>query len=183
MYSFKKFEELAKKTLDYIEKELNSLRTGGASPQLLDSVKVEVYGSNMRITELAAINIPDPCSIIISPWDPSVLGPIEKAIQQAGINLNPVVDGKLIRINVSPLTEDARKNLVKTLHQKIEEGKVLIRNLRNEIKKSIEAQAGTPNVSEDNIKEDLEKLEIAVKKLIKQIEDTGKNKEEKLLKV
>ncbi len=183
MYSFKKFDDLVKNSLVHLENELNSLRTGGASPQLLDSVKVEAYGAQMKITELAAINVPDPCSLVISPWDPSVIGPIEKAIQQAGINLNPIVDGKIIRITVPPLTEESRRSLVKTLHQKIEEGKIAIRNIRTDIKQEIEAQKGTPGISEDHIDQDLEKLENEIKKIIKQIEDSGALKEEKLLKV
>ncbi len=183
MFDFKQFHELAKKTLSHIETDLASLRTGGASPQLLDGVKVEAYGTIMKITELAAITVSDPTLLIVSPWDTSVVGAIEKGIQQAGINLNPVVDGKIIRIAVPPLTEESRKNLVKTLQQKVEDGKVMLRTLRTETKKEIEKQEGNPGISEDNIKSDLDKLEEEVKKLMIQVETWQKNKQEQLMKV
>jgi len=183
MFDFKAFGESGKKALDVIREDIGSLRTGGASPQLLDGVKVEAYGSVMKVTELAAISVSDPTMLIVSPWDKSVLGAIEKGIQTAGINLNPVVDGDIIRISVPPLTGEDREKLVKTLSQKVEAGKVIIRSLRADTKRDIEAQKGQAGVSEDNIKADLAKLEDETKKLIDQVEQWAAAKQKELLKI
>lgn len=183
MFNFNQFTQIANRTLENIKTEVASLRTGAATPQLLDSVKVEAYGGIMRVTELAAITIADPTLLVVSPWDTSLLGAIEKGIQQANLNLNPVVDGKILRISVPPLTTETRQELIKTLHQKLEDGKVMVRTLRGETKKEIEAQKGAAGISEDNIKADLEKLENEIKKIIAQIDELGKNKETQLLKI
>lgn len=183
MFNFNQFTQIANRTLENIKTEVASLRTGAATPQLLDSVKVEAYGGIMRVTELAAITIADPTLLVVSPWDTSLLGAIEKGIQQANLNLNPVVDGKILRISVPPLTTETRQELIKTLHQRLEDGKVMVRTLRGETKKEIEAQKGAAGISEDNIKADLEKLENEIKKIIAQIDELGKNKETQLLKI
>jgi ribosome recycling factor len=183
MFDFAGFERAAEKILLRLKEELAVLRTGGANPQLLDSVKVEAYGTMMRVTELAVISVRDPTLLVVTPWDAGVIGAIEKAIQQANLNLNPVVEGKIIRISVPALTNEGRENLVKILRQKIEEGKVMLRNLRGEIKKEIEAQKGKTGISEDEIENNLVKLEEKVKEVVKQIEDLAKEKESKLLKV
>ena len=183
MFNFNQFTQIANRTLENIKTEVASLRTGAATPQLLDSVKVEDYGGIMRVTELASFTIADPTLLVVSPWDTSLLGAIEKGIQQANLNLNPVVDGKILRISVPPLTTETRQELIKTLHQKLEDGKVMVRTLRGETKKEIEAQKGAAGISEDNIKADLEKLENEIKKIIAQIDELGKNKETQLLKI
>lgn len=183
MFDFSQFQQLAKKTLDNINAEVASIRTGGASPQLLDSVKVEAYGTTMKVTEVAAITVADPTLLVVSPWDASLLGAIEKGIQQANLNLNPVVDGKIIRISIPPLTQETRLELVRTLKQRLEDGKVLIRALRGETKKEIEKQTGNAGVSEDDIDTDLDKLENEVKKIMTQVDQLGATKEAQLLKV
>lgn len=183
MFNFTNFNQAANKTLAHLETELGALRTGGASPQLLDSVKVDAYGTTMKATEVAAITISDPTLLIVSPWDASLVGAIEKAIQVANLNLNPVVDGKIIRLSIPPLTQETRQELVKTLHRQIEDGKVMVRTLRSETKKEIEKQTGSAGISEDNIKADLAKLEEEIKKIIVKIETLAQNKENQLLKV
>ena len=125
----------------------------------------------------------DPTLLIISPWDESLLAAIEHAINQAGINLHPVVDGKIIRLNVPPLTGENRTQLVKTLSEKIEEGKVMLRTLRSEIKKEIVGQKGSTNISEDDIKADLENLETQVRKANENIEQMEADKKAALLKI
>lgn len=183
MFNFTNFNQLATKTLDNVKMEVASLRTGAATPQLLDSVKVEAYGTTMKVTEVAAITVSDPTLLVVSPWDASLLGAIEKGIQQANLNLNPVVDGKILRISVPPLTQETRQALIKTLRQRLEDGKVMMRTLRGEIKKDIEKQKGEAGISEDNIKADLEKLDAETKKLIAQIDELGQAKEAQLLKI
>ncbi len=183
MFNFASFQQSADKALANIRTQLGALRTGGASPQLLDSVKVEAYGGTMKVTEIAAITVSDPTLLVVSPWDASLLGALEKAIQQANLNLNPVVDGKIIRISIPPLTKETRQELIKTLHRELEEGKVFLRTLRSDVKKDIEKQAGTAGISEDDIKADLQQLETKMKKLIEQVDSLGENKEAQLLKI
>jgi ribosome recycling factor len=183
MFDFSSFRQAVAKTLAHIETDIASLRTGGANPRLLDSVKVEAYGTVMKVTELAAITVANPTLLLVSPWDESVVGAIEKGIQQAGINLNPVVDGKTIRIHIPPLTTEARQQLVKTLHQQIESGKVMIRNLRTETKKAIEAQEGQDGISEDHISADLTTLDNEVKTITNQIDALSARKADELLQV
>ena len=183
MFDLQSFRINADQAFSQLQTEVGSLRTGGASPQLLDSVRVEAYGTTMKVTELAAISASDPTMLIVSPWDKSVLPAIEKAIQQAGINLNPIVDGDIIRISVPPLTQEDRQQLVKILRQKIEAGKVALRNIRTDTKKQIEAQEGQAGISQDDIKADLDALEKAVKDYTNNIDQLADRKQAELMKV
>jgi ribosome recycling factor len=183
MFDFKSFHAGAANVMAHLQTEVGALRTGGASPQLLDSVKVEAYGAQMRVTEVAAITVADPTLLVVSPWDASLVGAIEKGIQTAGINLNPIVDGKIIRLSVPPLTLEDRQNMVKVLHQKIEAGRVMLRTVRAETKKEIDKRKGQAGVSEDDLATDLAKLEEEVKKVMTQIDQLAQDKEKQLLKV
>lgn len=183
MYDFAKFHQGVDKLIKHLQTELAAIRTGGANPSLLDNVRAEAYGTQMKIAELATISVADPTLLIISPWDESLLAAIEHAINQAGINLHPVVDGKIIRLNVPPLTGENRAQLVKILSEKIEEGKVMLRTLRSEIKKEIVGQKGSTNISEDDIKANLENLETQVKKANENIEQMEADKKAALLKI
>lgn len=165
-YQFAPFIDQLQKTLDHIQKDLQSLRTGKATPQLLDSVQVEAYGARMKVHELANVTAADPTLLVVSPWDKSVLGAIEKAIASAQLNLNPVVDGDIIRIVVPALTEERRKEMVKILNQKAEEGKKNLRTVRQDAKKEIEDMKGTNGVSEDDVTADLDQLEKLFKKTL-----------------
>lgn len=182
-YQFDSFTTKAEKTLDFIRNDISSLRTGRATVQLLDVVAVEAYGTKMKINELANVSAPDPTMLLVAPWDKSLLQTIEKAIGTSGINLNPVVDGSVIRILVPPLTEERRKEMVKLLHQKIEAGRVMMRNVRAEIKKEIDDQDGEAGVSEDMIKLDLEVLEKKVKEYMDKIDKVAADKEKELMTV
>lgn len=165
-YQFAPYTDQLQKTLKHIQNDLQSLRTGKATPQLLDSVQVEAYGSRMKVNELANVTAPDPTLLVVSPWDKSVLGAIEKAIASAQLNLNPVVDGDIIRIVVPSLTEERRKEMVKILNQKAEEGKKNLRTVRQDTKKEVEDMKGTDGISEDDIAADLDQLEKLFKKTL-----------------
>lgn len=182
-FSFTTFHSQADKALTHLQKDLSTLRTGRASVQMLDGVRVEAYGSMMQIHEVANVSAPDPTLLVVKPWDPSVLEAIEKAIAKAELNLNPVVDGDIIRIAVPPLTTERRQEMVKSLHQKVESGKVMLRSIRTEIKKEIEASEGEDNVSEDDIHADLKKLDELVEAKIKEIDRLAENKEAELMKI
>jgi ribosome recycling factor len=182
-YSFATYQTKIAGTLKFIQDELASLRTGRASIQLLDPVKVEAYGSLMKLNEVANVSVPDATLIMITPWDKSLVNAIEKGIQIANLGFNPVVDGQIIRVSIPPLTEERRKEMVKVLAQKIESGKVLLRNIRTETKQDIESQKGQPGVSEDMIKLDLQELEKKVKQVIEQVDKMMADKQKELMTI
>ncbi len=164
-------------------RDIATLRTGRASTQMLDSVSVEAYGARMRLIEVASVQAPDPTLLVISPWDKSLLSAIEKGITSADLNLSPVVDGDIIRIAIQPLTEDKRKEMVKSLAKKIEAGKVMVRTVRTDAKKVIEDLEGTDDVSEDDIKSHLAELEEITKGFITKLETMEAQKEKELMTV
>lgn len=182
-FQFSIFTELADKAIVHVKNDLATLRTGRASAQMLDPVRVEAYGSEMKLNELANVSAPDPNLLIVKPWDTSVLDSIEKAISKSGLNLNPVVDGDIIRIIVPPLTQERRKEMVKLLHQKTESGRVMLRSIRSEVKQKIEKQAGEANVSEDDVRADLKKLDELTQQKIEEIDQLAKNKELELMTI
>jgi len=159
-FNFSDFQLQATKALDHLVEEIGQLRTGKATVQLMDPVSVEAYGTRMKLNEVAAVSAPDPNLILISPWDKSLLGAIEKGINTANLNLNPVVDGQIIRVVVPSLTEERRKDMVKMLHQKLESGRVVLRSVRTDTKRDIDHQKGQPGVSEDAVEYDLAELDI-----------------------
>lgn len=183
MYNFSPITTSLDKLLDFTKQTLAKFRTGRASTQMLDSVKVEAYGSLMAINEVANINVVDNNLLVITPWDPTLLDAVSKGIQKAGLNLNPVVDKNLIRVAVPPLTQERRQELVKSLHQEIEAAKVKIRNSRHDYKNQIEDQKGQPGISEDDIKADVEELDRIIKDKITELDQLAKAKEEELLSV
>lgn len=177
MFSFADFDGRVQKILDHIVSDISSLRTGRAHTALLDPVTVEAYGTRMKIQEVAAVSVPDPTMLVVSPWDKSLLETIAKGIQVSGLNLNPVVDGDIIRISIPALTAERRQEMVKLLSQKIEAGKVMVRNLRADVRKEIDAEKGQEGVSEDNIKAWQEQLDKKVKDIEVQIDEMKKKKE------
>lgn len=182
-FDFSSFHANSRKALDHLSEEVSQLRTGKANAQLLDSVNVEAYGTRMKISEVAAVNVPDPNMIVIAPWDKSLLGAIEKGINLASLNLSPVVDGQIIRIVVPALTEERRKEMVKLLHQKLESGRVNLRSARIDTKKEIDRQKGQPGISEDTVEADLEQLDIFLKDYLLKIDDLGERKEQELMTI
>lgn len=168
------------KAFAHIKQEYGGLRTGRASQQLLDPVSVEAYGARMKITELASVSVPDHSLIVIQPWDKGLLDAIVKGIEAAGLNLHPVVDGQIVRISVPALTAERRQEMVKLLHQKAEQGRVLLRNIRAEEKQQIEKTADTDGVSEDDIKLALEDLEKTFKDASNQLDNLTADKEKEL---
>lgn len=171
------------KALDYASESFSSLRTGKASSQLLDGVTVEAYGARMSLHEVASISAPDTQLLVVKPWDKSLLSSIEKAVQVAQLNLNPIVDGDIIRIVVPALTQERRQEMVKSLHQKEEEVKVNLRNIRSDLRRDIDKQEGMANVSEDDIKAEVTELDETVKEYITKLEALVKQKEQELLSI
>jgi ribosome recycling factor len=182
-YSFSDVTIKFDKSLDHVKADLAPLRTGRATVQLLDPVVVEVYGSQMKVHEVATVAAPDPTTLTVTPWDRSILEALEKAISSSGLNLSPVVSQGMIRISIPPLTQERRLELVKLLHQKIEQGRVLLRNVRLDAKKEIESQKGQEDISEDDIKSDVAELETLLKKYMDQLDSIAAEKEKELMTV
>lgn len=168
-------------TIEVVKKDLSSVRTGRAKPSLVEDVKVEAYGTIMTLKELATISAPDTSLITISPWDKGLVAAISSGIQKSGLNLQPIVDGDMIKIALPSLTEERRLELVKLVHQKIEAGKVMIRGVRTEIKEQIEAQEGEAGISEDSIKGWLESMQKTIDQYMMSIEQLGRDKEKELM--
>ncbi|MDR6942684.1 ribosome recycling factor [Mucilaginibacter pocheonensis] len=151
---------LMDKAIDHADNELNKIRAGKASPSLLDDVMVDYYGSPTPLSQVGSVNTPDARTIVVQPWEKSLLGAIEKAIKEANLGINPQNDGIIIRINVPPLTEERRRELVKKAKAEAETGKIAIRNIRKDANEKIK-KLKSEGVSEDEIKvgeADIQKL-------------------------
>ena len=142
---------LMDKAIDHCDSELNKIRAGKASPSMLDDIVVDYYGSPTPLSQVGSVNTPDARTIVISPWEKSLLAPIEKAIKEANLGVNPQNDGIIIRINVPPLTEERRRDLVKKAKGEAETGKVAIRNIRKDANEKIR-KLKSEGVSEDDMK-------------------------------
>jgi len=142
---------LMDKAIDHADSELNKIRAGKANPSLLDDIKVDYYGTPTALSQVGSVNTPDARTIVVQPWEKSLLAPIEKAIKEANLGLNPQNDGVIIRINVPPLTEERRRDLVKRAKGEAETGKVAVRNIRKDANEKIK-KLKTEGVSEDEIK-------------------------------
>jgi len=171
----KNLEEKISKSIEVLKEKLNSVRAGRANPALLDQVQAECYGSTMPIKNIANISAPDPRTIAVIPFDPSTVKDIEKAIMAANLGFNPSNDGKTIRLVIPPLTEERRKEITKTVKKMGEEDKVAIRNLRRE------AKAG--ELTEDDLKVELEDVQKKIDKAVKDIDEIVANKEKEIMEV
>ena len=154
-------EEKMEKTVQVVHQEFSGVRTGKASPALVENIMVEVYGTHSRIRELAGITTPESRMILIQPWDASTTGPIEKAIQKANIGINPTVQGKLIRIVLPDLSTERRQEMVKIARKMSEDGRVAIRHVRRDAMEGIKKESKNGGVSE----EDVENANTEVQKL------------------
>jgi ribosome recycling factor len=142
---------LMDKAIDHCENELQKIRAGKANPSMLDDVYVDYYGTSTPLSQIGNVNTPDARTIVVQPWEKNMLGPIEKAIMEANLGLNPQNDGVIIRLNVPPLTEERRRDLVKRAKGEAETGKIAIRNLRKDANEKIR-KLKTEGVSEDEMK-------------------------------
>ncbi|MFH0943019.1 MAG: ribosome recycling factor [Candidatus Beckwithbacteria bacterium] len=168
--------------VEMVKQDLMGVQTGRAKPALVESIKVEAYeASYMEIKELGSISAPDPHSIVIKPWDSSVLPKIAKALQEENLGINPVVDRDIIRIAVPSLTEERRSELVKLVKQKIESGKAFLRQIRVEVKQKIDDQKDQAGVSEDDIHRLYDQLQKIMDEYNLKLEEIEKNKEQELM--
>ena len=168
-------------SVETVRRELSVMRTGRASVTMLDGVRVDYFGTPTPLNQVGNLSTPDPATITIQPWDPSILGTIERAIRAAGLDLNPQNDGKVVRIPVPPLTEERRKNLVKVAHKHAEEGRIAIRNVRRDVNDHLKKQLKDHEVSEDDEKHALAETQKATDTHIEDINAILKKKEAEIL--
>lgn len=176
-------EERMKKTLNAARAEFASLRAGRATPALLEKVMVEYYGSLVPVNQVANISVPEPRMIIIQPWEKSMLHEIEKAIMKSDLGLSPNSDGVVVRLNIPQLTEERRKELVKTLNKRAEEAKVSVRNIRRDANEAIKKLEKAKSITEDDSKKAQENIQKIVDKYIKQIDAARAEKEKEIMEV
>lgn len=179
----RKTNERMSKTIEALKKELASIRTGRASLALLDGIMVNYYNTPTPLQQVASLSIPESRLIAIQPWDPKVIPDIEKAILKSDLGLTPINDGKLIRINIPSLTEERRKQLVKTVRKKAEEAKIAIRNIRRDILEEIKKLEKEKHISEDVVKKSQDETQKITDSFIMKIDEVLANKEKEIMEV
>ncbi len=172
-----------RQTVDTVLRELATMRSGRASVAMLDTIRVDYYGTPTPLNQVGNLAVPDPTLITLQPWDPSLLPAIEKAIRTSDLDLNPQNDGKIIRIPVPSLTEERRKNLVKVAHKHVEEGRVAIRNVRRDSNEHLKKLLKDHDVSEDDEKHALAEVQKLTDQHIEELNAALKKKEMEIMEV
>ncbi len=171
------------KALDAMRREFNTVRTGKASPALLDTVRVDAYGSKMALNQVATVSAPEPRLLIVQPFDKSLTGAVEKAIKAAELGLNPSNDGGIIRVPVPALTEERRRDMVRMLHRLAEEGRVAVRHARQEANKDIKHRQNEHEIAEDDARHEMDEVQKLTDDYIRKIEQLLKAKEAEVMEV
>lgn len=171
------------KTVQALDKEYASIRAGRANPSILNKINVDYYGVPTPVQQMASVSVPDPRTIMIQPYDMSTLKEIEKAVQASDIGINPNNDGKVLRLNFPPLTEERRKDLVKDTKKYAEEAKVTIRNIRRDILEKFKAEKKDGNITEDDMKNYEKKVQEATDKFCKEIDVLAADKEKEIMSI
>jgi ribosome recycling factor len=179
----KKIEERMNLSLGSYSKELSTIRTGRANPKMLDGVRVEVYGQKMPISQLATVSIPEPQMINVQVWDKANVSAVDQAMRTSDLNLNPLVDGQLLRIAIPKLTEERRKELIKVLKTIAEKAKVAIRNIRRDSLEELKKEQKDNNLSEDDLKKNSNEVQKITDFKIAEIDKKLSEKEVEILKV
>ncbi len=172
-----------KKAVEALQRELAAVRTGHAHVGLVDHVKVDYYGSQMPVNQLATVAAPEPRLLTIQPWDRGTLSAIEKALQKSDLGLMPSNDGQIIRLVIPPLTEDRRRDLIKLVHKRVEDGRVAIRNIRRDGIETLRRMVHDKEISEDDQHKATEQLQKLTDRYIAQVDQKGKEKEAELMEV
>ena len=181
--TFAQLKTRMEKAVEDFRRELTATRTGRATVHMLDTVRVNYYGSDMPINQIAQVHAPEAQLITVQPFDPSSLGEIEKAIRSADLGLNPMNDGKIIRIPVPPLTEERRKEMVKHLHRVLEDHRTAIRNIRRDGNEAIKKAFKDKKISEDDERSSLDQIQKLTDDEIKKMEEMSKAKEKEVLEI
>lgn len=176
-------ERKMQKTVTSVIEDLAGIRSGKATPALLDSVKVDAYGQKMPLNQVASVSIPDPKSLVVQPWDKTLIGDIVKAIQTAELGFNPQVEGPIIRVPVPPLSEERRVDLAKHCKKIAEEGKVAIRNVRREANERLKKAEKDKKVSQDEQRDGSDKIQNLTDRFIREIDEIVAKKEKEIMQV
>ena len=180
---FQSAEHRMKRAVEILQQDYANIRTGRASPALLDRVTVDYYGTPTPISGMATINVPEPRLLVVQPWDRSTITSIEKAIQKSDLGLNPNSDGTVIRIAIPQLNEERRRDLVKQVHKRAEEGRVAIRNIRRESQDNLKRREREHAISEDELKRAADRLQKLTDGFVGQVDEVARRKEQELLEV
>jgi ribosome recycling factor len=176
-------EKKMQKALEVLQHDLTTIRTGRASPALVDRLHVEYYGSEMPLNQIAGINVPEPRLLLIQPWDKSSISAIEKAILKSELGLTPTNDGNVVRIVLPQLTEERRRDLVKVVHRRVEEGRVAIRNVRREAHDDLRELRKENMATEDDLKTGEQRLQRITDRCIAEADRIGQMKEAEVMEV
>lgn len=171
------------KTIEVLRVDLASVRASRASVSLLDKVMVEYYGTPTPVNQVASVTVPEPRMIVIQPWEKNLLKDIERAIMKSDLGLNPNSDGSVIRLNLPQLTEERRKELVKTVHKKAEDARVSIRNLRREANDSVKKAEKAKEITEDEAKKANDDIQKMTDKFIKEVDTVMEHKEKEVMEI
>jgi ribosome recycling factor len=171
------------RAVDAMERDFGAIRTGRASTALVERLGVEYYGTSTPLNQLASISVPESHSIVIQPWDRSALGAIEKAIQRSDLGLTPNVDGTAVRLNIPPLTEERRRDLVRLVHKRMEEARVEIRNHRRDAADEIKRAEREGEVGADEARRELDQLQKITDRWTDEVDRVGKHKEQEIMEV
>jgi len=171
------------KSVQSFQEELAGLRTGRASAAMFDKIRVEYYGNPTPLNQVASISVPESRLVVIQPWDKGLLSEIEKAIQASELSLNPSSDGKVIRLNIPPLTEDRRKEIVKLAKNTAEQARVAIRNIRRDANDELKKQEKSGDISEDDLKREEDQIQSLTDTSIEEINSALEAKESEILEI
>ena len=169
--------------MEHLKHELSGLRTGRASVTLVDRIKVDYYGTPSPLNQVATLGVPEPHLLTVQPWDVSLLVAIDKAIRSSDLGLNPMNDGKILRVPIPPLTEERRKELVKHLHKVLENHRLAVRNIRRDANEAFKKLLKDKKISEDDEKRSLEEVQKLTDEFIEKLDAQGKVKEKEILEM
>jgi len=176
-------ERRMKKAVEALKQDLAAIRTGRASSALVERINVDYYGAPTPINQVCQISVPEARLIVIQPYERKLLTDIEKAIQRSDLGINPNNDGQVIRLNVPPLNEERRREMVKTLHKKLDEHKVAVRNIRRDTQDKLQDREKKKEISEDELKRSKDRLQKLTDRYIDEMDKVGKSKELEILEV
>ena len=171
------------RAIDAMERDFQAVRTGRASTALVERIPVEYYGTATPLNQLASISVPEAHQIVIQPWDRGVLGAIEKAIMKSDIGIMPNVDGTVVRLNIPPLTEERRKDIVRSVHKRMEEARVEVRNVRREANDSLKKEERDGDLGTDEARRQVDQLQKITDRVVADVDRLGETKEQEVMEV
>ena len=180
---FEDAERRMHKAVEILKQDLAAIRAGRASSALVERINVDYYGTPTPINQVATISVPEARLLVIQPWDRKMLTDIEKAIQKSDLGINPNNDGQVIRLNVPPMNEERRRDLIKMLHKKLDEHKVAVRNIRRDIQDRLREREKKKEVTEDELKRSTERLQKLTDRYVDEMDKVGKLKEQEISEV